>query len=176
MTPRISALTDQQSPAASAEVLAATKAKLGVVPNLHRTLAHAPAALKAYADMSAALAGGTLHPKLRESIAVATAGANGCTYCASAHTYIGTALRIPADELTRNLHGESGDPRTAAALSFVGELIDRRGAVSDASFAAVRDAGFTDAEIVEIVAHVALNGFARTEVDFPRVELTNARG
>jgi alkylhydroperoxidase family enzyme len=77
--------------------------------------------------------------------------------------------------------GESGDPRTAAALRFALQLVDARGQVADADVQAVRTAGFSDEEIVEILAHVALNLFTNyvnvafaVPVDFPGVKLRRA--
>lgn len=153
-----------------------------MVPNLHRTLAHAPAALRGYVETAKSLAGGRLEPSLREQLAVATAGLNHCDYCAAAHSALGKAAGVEEAELAKNLSGESSDPRVTAALDFVRALIDQRGAVSDAELQAVRDAGFDDAEIVEIVAHVGMNSFtnmfnrlARTEIDFPVVALPPER-
>ena len=178
MNPRITALTDDQALEPAAEILRGTKRAIGMTPNLHRTLAHAPAALEAYAAMTGAMAKGALDPKLREKIAVASAGVNGCTYCASAHTAIGKALKIDAAELESNLVSESNDERAAAALALVRSAILNRGQVTDQEFAAVRDAGFNDQEIVEIITHVGINMFtnlfnivAQTEVDFPVVQL-----
>ena len=67
------------------------------------------------------------------------------------------------------------DPQIAAALHFAQQLVQNQGHVSDDDVAKVREAGYGDAEIAEIVGHVALNVFtnyfntvAQTEVDFPR--------
>ena len=178
MTPRIAPLSDDAAPADSLPVLERTGRALGLVPNLHRALAHSPAALKAYDATVMALAAGALAPSHRERIAVATAARNGCGYCASAHTLLGRGAGLSADELTANLSGESLDARGQALLSFAGRLLETSGAVQDAEVAAVRAAGFSDAELVETVAHVALNVFtntfnvlARTPIDFPEVEL-----
>lgn len=178
MSPRLPALSNDDAPPASSEILTAVHDAVGMVPNLHRTLAHAPAALRAYTLTAQALAGGVLDARLRESLAILTAAKNGCVYCASAHTMIGRGLRIDDDELDRNLRGTSSDPRTAAALAFAAAVLETRGDVSDEQFALVRDAGFDDAQICEIVAHVGMNWFsnvfnvlARTEVDFPRIDL-----
>jgi alkylhydroperoxidase family enzyme len=77
-------------------------------------------------------------------------------------------------------HLESSDPRTLAALTFAQSVIDRRGGVGESDIKAVRTAGFSDAEIAEIVAAVALNFFTNffnrafdVDVDFPRVEAHN---
>lgn len=180
MEPRISPLDEARAPEAARPILQETRKAIGRVPNLHRALAHAPAALQAYVETARALASGALSPRLREQIAVATAGLNGCVYCASAHTALGKMAGLSEDELDRNLRSESGDPRAGAALAFVRALVEKRGAVSDAEWRAVREAGFEDAEIVEIIAHVGMSSFtnmfnvvARTPVDFPEVELSS---
>ena len=176
--PRISGVTDNDADPRSRELLNATQQKLGMVPNLFRTLAHSPAALEAYLTMGDVLANGELTPELREKVALTMAGANRCGYCASAHTAVGKSLSIETPELTRNLVGESDDYRTSAILSFVKSIVETRGAVDDADLAQARAAGVTDAEMAELVANIALhvltnylNRLAQTEIDFPFVEL-----
>lgn len=178
MKPRIEPIPDDKATPAAQALLEQTRRSIGKIPNLHRTLAHAPAALEGYLETGRALAGGVLDRKLREQIAVASAGVNGCAYCASAHTMIGKMVGVDEAELARNLGAESADPRAAAALAFTRRLIETRGAVSDAELDALRGAGFSDAEIVEIVAHVGMNFFtntfnvlAETTIDFPEVRL-----
>ena len=178
MNPRIQPLSDAQTPDKSAKILKAVESAVGRVPNLHRTLAHAPAALQAYTSMAGALGAGALDPKLRESIAVAVAAKNRCQYCASAHTAIGEGAGVSATELSLNLQGESEDAKTRVVLSFATELIDTRGAVTRETLDAVRASGVSEEEIVEIVTHVGLNAFtnlfnvlAETTIDFPLVEL-----
>jgi len=181
MEPRIPALSDEQASPDARPVFTQVRKAVDMVPNLHRTLAHAPAALRAYVSMAGALAGGILPPPLREQIAVATAAANSCAYCASAHTALGKLAGLEAGELASNLHGEATDPRAAAALTFARRLVETRGDVTEADFGALRDAGFGDAEIVEIIAHVGLNTFTNlfnvavgTEIDFPVVQVEAA--
>lgn len=176
--PRIEALSDDHASPEARSVFEQVQRGLGMVPNLHRTLAHSPAALRAYTDTARHLAGGKLDKKLREQIALATAGVNGCVYCASAHTLLGKGVGIDADELARNVTGVSSDERTGAVLAFARDLLERRGSVADADLARLREVGFGEPEIVEIVAHVGMNVFtnlfnnlAHTSVDFPRVEL-----
>ncbi len=178
MTPRIPVAPDATLDAGTKTLLDQVGRALGMVPNLHRTLAHAPAALRAYHDASRHLAGGSLTPQLREQLALATAGQNRCGYCASAHTLLGRGAGIADAELARNLRGEAGTPSSAAALRFVKELLQHRGRVDDAALQRMREAGFSDAAILEVVAHVALNVFtnfvnnvADTAVDFPVVAI-----
>lgn len=160
----------------AATLLAAVEHQMGGIPNILATMAHSPAALGAYLGFSGALARGRLPSALREQIALAVAGANRCDYCASVHTALGTRIRIPADELARNLRGDSADTKTRAALRFSSRIIEDRGDVPDEELAAVRRAGYSEEEIVEIVANTALNIFtnyfnhiAGTEIDFPVV-------
>lgn len=156
--------------------------KLGFIPNMMRTMAVSPAVLEGYLGLSGALAGGTLGPKVREQIALAVGEANGCQYCVSAHTAMGKRLGMTEAELEASRDGASRDPRVGAALAFARALVEQRGDIGDADLARVRGAGWSDAEVAEIVAHVALNAFtnyfnltAGTEVDFPRIPLGAAR-
>lgn len=154
---------------------------LGFVPNMMRTMAVSPAVLEGYLNLSAALRRGALAGALQEQVAVATAEANACDYCLSAHTALGKRAGISDAELDQNRETRSADPRVAAALRFASAVVDERGGVSDEALAEIRKAGFSDAEIAELVAHVALNVFtnyfnrvAQTEIDFPRVTARTA--
>lgn len=165
------------------ELLAGVQNSLGAVPNLMRTMAHSPAALRGYLGFAQALGGGTLSPRLREQIALAVAGANQCEYCAAAHAYLGGKLGVSPQEAEANLAGSSSDPKVEAALEFSRQVVARRGWVGDEEVQRLLEAGYGDAELVEIVATVALNLFtnyfnhvAQTEVDFPRVELPVTTG
>jgi len=175
-TPRIQALEISAAPAASQPMLEAVKKKLGMAPNLFKTFAHSPAVLQYYLSGSEALAGGSLSAALREQIALTTAGVNTCDYCASAHTLMGKGAGVAVAELAANLRGHAGDAKTQAALTFAAAIVQERGRVSDAQLQAVRAAGYSESDIVEIVAVVAENIFtnyfnhvAGTAIDFPVV-------
>lgn len=150
---------------------------LGIAPNLMRTLAHSPAALEAYLSFSKILGGGVLGAPLREQIALTVAGANGCNYCAAAHTQLGKRAGLEERELKANLEAASSDPKIEAVLQFARSVVEKRGFVGDDEIQRVRDAGFGDREITEIVAIVSLNLFsnyfnhvAQVEIDFPAVK------
>jgi AhpD family alkylhydroperoxidase len=140
-----------------------------------------PPALDGFLALSGAL-GRTLDLKTRNRIALATAEANGCDYCLSAHSYLGTHLaKLDDAEMALNRQGWSGDTRVDAALTFARKVALSRGQVSDADLTAVRLAGFTDAQVVEIVANVVVNVFtnflnnvAQTDIDFPVVRAIEA--
>jgi uncharacterized peroxidase-related enzyme len=170
------------APAASQPLLEAARKQLGSVPNLFRVIANSPAALEGYLGLNGALTKGTLDAKTRERIAIAVAEINGCGYCLSAHTYLGKNIaKLDDAEITANRSGASNDPRAAAAVAFAVTVVRARGHVTDADIASVKTAGFDDAQIVEIVLHVALNTLtnyvnevAKTAIDFPVVELRAA--
>ncbi|MES1974969.1 MAG: carboxymuconolactone decarboxylase family protein [Pseudomonadota bacterium] len=166
----------EDAPAAAQPLLDAVEKQLGVVPNLFRLVAISPAALEGYLGLNAAL-GRTLDAKTRERIAITIAQANGCDYCLSAHSYLGLNLaKIDEAEITLNRAGHSGDAKADAAVVFARQVLASRGKVGDADIAAVRLAGFSEAQVIEIVASVALNvltnyinNVAETEIDFPVV-------
>jgi len=179
---RINPLSIETAPPASAEILSQVKGKIGMVPNLYGAIAHSPAALGAFLAFSRAIGESSISPALREQIALATAGLNNCDYCSSAHTLLGKGAGVDADELASNLVGESADSKTQAALTFAKAIVNKSGWAEDADLAAVRNAGFTQEEIVEIIAVVSINIFtnyfnhiAEVDIDFPIVRsLANA--
>jgi len=178
---RIAIPAREDSAEKSQPLLDAVEKQLGVVPNLFRLIGNSPAALEGYLGLNGAL-GRTLDAKTRERIALAIAQANGCDYCLSAHAYLGLNLaKIDDAEIALNRAGHSGDAKADAAVVFARKVLDTRGRVSDADLAAVRLAGFTEAQVIEIVAAVALNvltnyvnNVAETDIDFPVVLATEA--
>lgn len=169
--PRLPQLTDDPS-----GLLAETRRQLGKVPNLYAALANGPAALAGYLAMRDQLSKGELTPRLREQIALLTAQENGCTYCVSAHTMRGKRMGMSDDELARTRSATDADPHADAVLRITHLVIHNAGRVTDADLDQARAAGVSDAELAEIVAHVALNvlsnyfnHLAQPELDFPEV-------
>ncbi|WP_372012774.1 carboxymuconolactone decarboxylase family protein [Pseudoxanthomonas sp. 10H] len=153
-------------------------AAFGATPNMFRAVANSTAALKSMWGSFGALGGGVIPPRLGEQIAVAIANRNACEYCLSAHTALGRKAGASSEEMRAAQAGESADPKTAAALRFALRVVEGRGQVDEADVAQLRAAGFDDGEIVEILAHVALNLFTNyvnvafaVPVDFPGVKL-----
>jgi len=179
--PRIQPVEKGQADPKARELLDGVEGMIGFAPNIFRTFAHSPAVLEAYLGLKKTLAGASLSAAQQESIALATAGANGCDYCAAAHTAGGKRAGLDADELAANLEARSSDPKTQALIALARAVVDKRGWIGDEGVAAAREAGLNDAEIVETVAITAMNIFtnyfnhiAGTEVDFPAVSLPAA--
>ena len=173
---RITAVNPSEATGKTKQLLDGVQAKLGITPNLMKTLAAGPAALEAYLNFGAALGTGHLEAKFREQIALAVAQANSCEYCLSAHSAIGKMVGLKPEEIASSREAHSADAKRDAGLQFVQALVMQRGVVSDQAVAQVKAAGFTEGDIAEMVAHVAMNIFtnyfnhvARTDVDFPRV-------
>ena len=178
---RIQPISYEESTGRVKELLTGVKQTLGMTPNMMKTMAQSPAVLEAYLNFSATLGGGSLDAKLREQIALVSAEVNGCGYCAAAHTAIGKMIGLGEDEILAARKGHSIDARVNAALQFARNVIVNRGEISDADLQAVKDVEFSDGEISEILATVALNIFtnyfnliARTDIDFPRVQIRAA--
>ncbi len=170
--------TIADAPAEAQPLLEAVNARLGIVPNMFRLISTSSATLQAYLGVSAALGKGALPAQTGERIALAVAEVNGCSYCLSAHAYLGRNLAHLDDaEIAANRSGASNDPKADAAVRFAATIARRRGQVSDAELQAVRLAGYTDAKVLEIVMHVSVNIFTNyvnevlgTEIDFPIVQ------
>jgi uncharacterized peroxidase-related enzyme len=179
---RIATPAIDQTPAASRPLLEAVSKQLGVVPNLMKVLGNSPAALGGYLNLSGALGKGALGGQTGERIALAIAEFNRCGYCLAAHTYLGkNVARLDAAEIAANRIGTSNDQKAAAAVRFALIVAQQRGHVPDDAVRAVKGAGFSDGEVIEIVVHVALNtltnyvnSVAQTDIDFPVVKMRKA--
>lgn len=179
--PRVNLVTDTAATGDAQVLLSQIHGAFGATPNMFRAVANSPAALRSLWGSFGALGGGAIAAQLGEQIAVAVADRNACHYCLAAHTALGREAGVSAADMAAAQAGESSDPRTAAALRFALKLVDARGQVGAADVEALRSAGFDDAQIVEIVAHVALNLFTNyvnvafdVPVDFPSVKLRTA--
>ena len=168
----------QAVPAASQPLLDQIQQAFGATPNMFKAVSNSPAALQSMWGFFGALGKGTLGARLGEQLAVAIANANRCEYCLAAHTVLGQNAGATGADMAAAQVGRSDDPRTAAALAFALTVVGQRAQVDDADFTNLRTAGFDDGQIVEIMAHVALNLFTNyinvaldVPVDFPRVAL-----
>ena len=179
---RIPAPAIEHAPVGSQALLAGVKSRLGTVPNMYRIIANSPAALEAFLGFSSALDKGDMDPLTRERIALAVAEANRSDYCLSAQTHrVRQATMLDDAEITANRSGASNDIKADAAVSFAAKLARERGQVGEADVLTMKRAGYSDAEIVEVIATVAINVFAniinealKTDIDFPRIAARTA--
>lgn len=175
--PRVNTNT-QLAPAASQPLLGQIQQAFGATPNMFKAVSNSPAALQSMWAAFGALGQGTIGAKLGEQLAVAIANRNRCEYCLAAHTVLGQKAGASAADMAAAQVGQSSDPKTAAALAFALKVVEQRAQVSDADVANLHEVGFQDEQVVEILAHVALNLFTNyinvaldIPVDFPKVAL-----
>jgi uncharacterized peroxidase-related enzyme len=171
----------EAAPEASRTALAGVRKAMGAVPNMFRMLANSPAALRGFLGLQSALAHGTLTAQTRERIALAVSEINGCDYCLSGHTFLGRQAKLNDAEITANRNGASNDPHAESAVRFAAKIARARGHLSDADVTALRQAGFSDGQMIEIIGLVAMNTFANyvnqatgTDIDFPVVTARRA--
>jgi uncharacterized peroxidase-related enzyme len=167
-------LIDPNAPGEAKATPDAVNAQFKMVPNLFRLAANSPAALNALVAMEGALGKRALRARVREQIAIAIAQENGCDYCLSAHTAIGKMIGVSDSQLADARAGKSDDAKVDALLTLALHILCERGRIAATELPRAKAAGVTDAEIVEVVAAVALNIFtnylniaADTEIDFP---------
>ena len=175
--PRIRPIDPEKAGRSVQRMLDDVQNEWGTIPNVFRTLAVSPATLAGYLGLSKSLSGGSLSAELRELIAVTVAEANWCDYSLAAHCAVGGTIGLSQEAIKDARRGTSPDRKLDAALRFVRHVVEKRGWVDDADVARIKEAGYRDQEIVEILAHVAMsvltnyvNHVAKTEIDFPRVE------
>jgi uncharacterized peroxidase-related enzyme len=173
--PRISPIAHDAATGKAKTLLDGVKTKLGFVPNMMATMAHAPAVLEGYLNFSGALSHGVLNAKVREQIAIAVAEANTCDYCASAHRAIGGMVGLAEKELDASRAATSPDVKVDTILKLAQRLVLSKGRLTDAELSKARATGLSDAEIQEVVANVALNiltnyinHLADPAIDFPQ--------
>src|ERR1700743_910789 len=156
MMARAAALTMQQVPDESKPTLGAFTKNIGFTPNMMATFAQSPIAFNSWATLLGSLSK-ALDVKTRDSIGLAVSEVNGCNYCLSVHSFTAEHMaKLPADEIILARKGHASDPKRDAAVQFAHKVIETRGKVSDADLKAVRDAGYTDSNVIEIVALVAI--------------------
>jgi uncharacterized peroxidase-related enzyme len=175
---RITVIDHNNANTEQKELLDAIQAQLGTVPNFLKVFANSPTALKAFLGLHGIAGEGSLDPQTRERIALALAQQNACEYCVSAHTAIGSKAGLNGAEIEANRAGTSQDAKAAVAVKFAKALAEHSGEVTTGELIEVRNAGYSESDIVEIITHVGMNILtnilgkaSRVEVDFPKVEL-----
>jgi uncharacterized peroxidase-related enzyme len=174
--PRTIALKPDQVPAGSKQTLDAFTKNIGFTPNMMASFAQSPIAFNAWAALLGALSK-ALDVKTRDSIGLAVSEVNGCNYCLTIHSFTAEHMaKLPADEIILARKGHASDPKRDAAVQFARKVIDTRGKVSEDDLKAVRDAGYSEANLMEIVSLVAMysltnffNNVFDPEKDFPAV-------
>ncbi|WP_136611915.1 carboxymuconolactone decarboxylase family protein [Sinomonas albida] len=177
--PRIPAHTLDTVPGASREHAERLARRMGRFMNIHAGMAHSPVVIAAYQGIQKAIAEqGTFDARTREAIALAVGNQNGCDYCQGAHTVSARKAGLDDEQILALRAGEVGfDPRLAALTEVARAASADNGYVPEPVWQAALDAGWTDTELAEAFAHIAVNLFtnyfnhyAHTELDVPAAE------
>lgn len=174
--PRLKPIEYGEAPEGTRGLLDDVQQQMGMIPNIFWTLANSPTALEGFVGLREALDKGVLSAKLREEIGLTVSEINQSQYCVCGHAAIGRTLGCSDEEITDARRGTSPDSKVSAALHFAREVVENRGCLSDEEFQRLRDVGYEDREITEMIACIALSVFgdyfthiAQTELDFPEV-------
>lgn len=175
---RINIVTVESADPEQKALYDAIHARLGIVPNFLKVFANSPAALKAFLGLHSIADEGSLDLQTRERIALAVAEQNSCEYCLSAHSAIGRKAGLDGAEIEANRSGTSTDEKATVALRFARSLVANMGDVTTDELLQMRDAGYSESDIVEVITHVGMNVLTnllgkagRVDIDFPRVAL-----
>lgn len=178
---RINLVTNEQANQEQEALFNIIQDQLGMVPNFLKVFANSPAALRAFLGLHSIAGEGELDPQTKERIALGLAEQNACEYCVSAHSAIGRKAGLSNSEIEANRAGTSEDAKAAVAVKFARSLAEHNGEVSTGELLEIRNAGYNDAQIVEIITHVGMNVLtnilgkaSRVPIDFPKVELKKA--
>ena len=177
---RLNSVNPQVATGRTKELLDTVQQAFGMVPNTARVMANSPAVLESFLAFSTAMGGARIDKKLHNQVKLSTSETNSCSYCTSILSAVAPSAGLSAADILAGRTGHSEDHRTKAALAFANDVLESRGKVSNQQLTAVREAGFGDAEIVEIVASVVLgcftnflNNVADTDLDIPKAAPVN---
>ena len=178
---RLNSVNPQAAQGRTKELLETVQQAFGVVPNTAKVMANSPAVLDSFLAFSTAMGGAKIGTKLHNQVKLTTSETNSCDYCTSILSAVAPSAGLSAADILAGRTGNSENRRTKAALVFAHNVLESRGKVSDEQLSAVREAGYGDGEIVEIVASVVLgcftnflNNVADTELDIPKAEPVEA--
>jgi alkylhydroperoxidase family enzyme len=143
-------------------------------PGLRRALARSPAALAGYLGLQNGLMQGRLSAPERCLVGLMVAQRSGSSYWLSVQARLAQQAALTKDQIRAAREGCADTDRVVALLFLAGKLVTNRGELAPADLDAVRQAGLSDSEIMEVIFHVALNlaaasasHAARLRLDFP---------
>ncbi len=180
MASRIAPATPVNAPEASKPIFAAIKSGLGMLPNLYATVGLSPGSLQSVLGWDQALTDGkNLSKREIELLNLHISDLNGCGYCLGAHAAIGKGAGLSPEDIDKARVGIGANARENALLALARRVVRTGGARSGAELSQAREAGVSDAAVVDVLAAVALKTFtnslaivAQTEIDFPKVRNT----
>ncbi len=174
--PRIRQLGFEEAQSWTKRLFKKIEQSFGKVPNMFKCMGNSDVALDGFMAFNAGIGAGKIGPKNVKMIILLTSELNRCEYCASAHTQMAKDAQLLTDKECLDARQAIGpDDKTTKMLEFAKKVKQNNGNVTDEDFQMVRDAGFDDQEIVEILGTIAMITFAnyvsnvgQPELDYPK--------
>src|SRR5215468_3766619 len=143
----------QSAPAASRPLLEGIKRSFGFVPNLYGVFAESPAALRGALAIYEAFSTSSLAPAEQQLVMLAVSEANDCEYCVAAHSTLAkrSAKVDPALVGAVRRRERLADAKLDALVTFTRKVVEQRGIVAEAEVAALLEAGYTRAQVIEVL-------------------------
>lgn len=171
---RLDIVTPAKASGRTKDLYDAIEGAIGMVPNIYQGLGNSPIALEGALHTDGLLKKGELGGAELEAIKLAVSQAYGCDYCLAAHTLLGKKAGLSEAETLAIRRGRLQHPKIGALVAFVNAAIRPEARISDADLAAIRAAGYNDAQIAETIQAIAqtvytnlFNRVHQTAVDFP---------
>ncbi|MGC0251711.1 carboxymuconolactone decarboxylase family protein [Pseudactinotalea sp. Z1748] len=155
--PRLTRLTPDTAVGAARDLLGDLVSRHGRVSDMVATMAHSPAVLGGYLQLSRAMKRAKLDRKISERISIAIHEKQGCDLCLEAHIDAARGLGVDDDEIERARAGTSEDPAIAAIIELGLQVYREPTAITDEQIERLRGAGYRDREIADVVGVVSLN-------------------
>lgn len=155
--PRISRLTPETAVGASAQMLGDLVDRHGTVGAMVATMAHSPAVLGGYLQLSKAMRRTKLDRKISERISIAIQTQQGCQLCLDSHVEAAHSLGISDDEIELARRGTSANPAIAAIIELGLQIYRQPTSINDKQIEQLRQFGYTDRAITDVVGIVSLN-------------------
>jgi len=158
---RFTVHTLESAPAGSRPLLEGLKKAFGFVPNLYAVFAESPAALQGALAIGEAFSKSTLSPAEQQLVALAVSEANDCQFCMAAHSTIAKHMAKADPALVAAVRDREPlpDAKLDALVTFTRKLVEQRGFVAEADLATFLNAGYTKAQVIEVLLGVGMKTF-----------------
>ncbi len=154
---RFDALNPDHAPSTAGGLLSGIIDRHGEAGPMVRTMAHSPALLQGYLELSKAMRRTALPRRLSEKVSLAVQEWIGCRLCLAAHTAAGRTAGLTEVDIALARQGTAVDSREAALLTYAVQILTEPSAITDADIAQLRTHGWSDRVLADVVGLVALN-------------------
>ncbi|MFE5934254.1 carboxymuconolactone decarboxylase family protein [Streptomyces sp. NPDC056470] len=155
--PRLTRLTPDTAVGASRDLLDDLVSRHGQIGDMVSTMAHSPAVLGGYLQLSRAMGRAKLDRKISERISIAIQALQGCGLCLDAHVSAARSMGVDEEEIKRAHAGTSADPAIAAIIALALQVYREPTSITDEQVSALREHGYSDRAIADVVGVVSLN-------------------